>query len=342
MYFSRQLIIIQVCIWSVYALFDHMAHLMVQTNHWQGTIMGSALACVLTTALAYLHKQVKTLSLWQQLPILILAFFVVLLLWFNTTRIWHYHITFSELMDRPIQFLFAGSAYSAALLAAWFGLYLGATYYLRGKEQENELLMIKAQARDAQLQSLRYQLNPHFLFNVLNNIDVAVQDSKNEVAHSMLVKLSRFLRSSLETDSSDKIKLCQELSLLSDFISIEEERFASAFQVQRKINDDCLNCYLPPMLLQPLLENAIKFSWQCPGESSIHLDIAKVENRLQISVENPCIESIQDSKGTGTGLKNIENRLQTLYAGEAQLQVTAKTASFKVVISIPWEQDYAN
>lgn len=183
-----------------------------------------------------------------------------------------------------------------------------------------------------------YQLNPHFLFNVLNSVDVAILEKNNDTAHNMLVKLSQFLRSTLEHKFQNKIPLKQELAILQNFVAIEKQRFQQHIQVHYEIESTAKSAYLPPLILQPLMENAIKFSWNLGLDCTIELK-ASVENKLLCLVlTNPLADSFStDNQGTNTGLENVQNRLSLLYGEEAKFNTVAKSGVFKVSIMIPLE-----
>ncbi len=185
---------------------------------------------------------------------------------------------------------------------AWGGFLLACTYFIAHREQQVRLGVALLQTKQAQLQTLRYQLNPHFLFNVLNSVDVSVLSEDKDTAHQMLKHLSRFLRNSLQQGEQDKIKLEQEFEVLSDFVSIEQLRFGDALQLDMELSDVCRAAMLPPMLLQPLVENAIKFAWSQTEKGQVQVTARKQDQQLVIEINNSKVGLSEKRSGTGTGL----------------------------------------
>lgn len=154
----------------------------------------------------------------------------------------------------------------------------------------------------------------------------------------MLVKLSNLLRSTLEQQNEDKIKLSEELTLLKYFTDIEQQRFAGTIEVtiQSDINNESI--YIPPMLLQPLLENALKFTWHHKGKKWVNVNLTKVNEQLVIQVSNPLPDISTSQKGTGTGLTNVKERLAVVYGNSANLTINTDGNTFDLTITMPWEQ----
>lgn len=155
------LILFHIIIWSVYGLIEHISHIMFSQNHWQGSLVGSLIAMTFTYLLALQHQYTHYLGRVKQWSLLILGFIVVGVIWHNLSRILHFQLIWKELLtSEPLGWV-SGSSYSYALLVAWAGLYFGMLYFLEGKQKELEAAQSKSMAKEAQLQSLRYQLNPH-------------------------------------------------------------------------------------------------------------------------------------------------------------------------------------
>ncbi len=194
-------------------------------------------------------------------------------------------------------------------------------------------------ARDAELQVLRTQINPHFLFNSLNSIS-ALTTIDAAGARSMTIELAQFFRQTLALSEKQKITLAEEVALCNHFLSIEKIRFGKKLQVEMEIDPDSTVCLLPPMLLQPLLENAIKHGIRDLVDGGTIVVTSKVrEPWLYIAIENPIdIQSKNLAQGTGTGLKNLQARLLSLYAEKSRVEWRADNAMFRVEITLPLEQ----
>ena len=146
------------------------------------------------------------------------------------------------------------------VVLAWVGLYLGIKYYGQLQDETRRALAARTMAHQAQLKMLRYQLNPHFLFNTLNAISTLILDRDNATANRMVQGLSAFLRHSLDNDPMQRVTLRQELDALTLYLGIEKIRFAERLRVETDIDEDCWRALLPSLLLQPLVENAIKYA----------------------------------------------------------------------------------
>lgn len=200
-------------------------------------------------------------------------------------------------------------------------------------------------AREAELQVLRNQINPHFLFNSLNSISALTAIDPAGARH-MTIELAQFFRQTLALSEHKKITLAEEIALCEHFLSIEKIRFGKKLQVHMQINAETEGCLLPPMLLQPLLENAIKHGIRdlleggtIQVESSLYRGylLLRISNPIDTSNAQSQSQSQKRSEGTGTGLKNLHARLRSLYAHHAQAQCLGRDGVFQVTITIPLE-----
>lgn len=195
---------------------------------------------------------------------------------------------------------------------------------------------IEGSLREAELHHLRRQLQPHFLFNSLNSIKaLLLKDTK--AAGSMLENLSEFLRSSLNQDENRPVPLEEELRLLELYLSIEKIRFADRLQVQYAITDEARACSLPALILQPAMENAVKFGLNS-GEEKVELRLKAFcwEGGLQLELQNPCDEASRlSAKGKGFGLDLLRRRLHLLYKRSDLLQIKQEQGIFTTRIFIP-------
>lgn len=339
MFKYRELLSAHLIVWFLYGLLEHISHITYGDDHFWGSFGGALLGCLLTSLLAYVYHVTPKFFVWLKIVLFCLLTFLAAVIWHNVSRFLHQRETLEQVLNTEFTGFFAGTSYTVLLFATWAGLYFGGLFYLQKQQQEKNALRLSEQAKEAKLQSLRYQLNPHFLFNVLNSIDVAVQDKDNDVAHNMLIKLSRLLRVTLEADATHKIELKQEISLLDDFVAIEQERYIESIKVKQSIPESLMPCLIPSMILQPLIENAIKYTWHASHDKTITLQVDKKNNYLCIEIDNPYeANSAASNTGTNTGLNNVSRRLAAIYEGEASLNYQQKKGRFRATLLIPIEE----
>ena len=229
-----------------------------------------------------------------------------------------------------------------ALLAAWAALYYGINYFLLLEDEIKQRETLEGQASSAQLAMLRYQLNPHFLFNTLNSISTLVLLKQTERANAMLARLSSFLRYTLANEPTAKVTLAQEVETLKLYLEIEKMRFEDRLRPHFKVQAETIGARLPSLLLQPLIENAIKYA-VTPSEDGADIWInATLEGhavRLEGADNGHGEEAgLAGGPSTGVGLANIRDRLAQAY-GAAHGFTTRENdqGGFSVIIEIPYE-----
>ncbi|MCU6434382.1 histidine kinase [Undibacterium sp. Jales W-56] len=193
----------------------------------------------------------------------------------------------------------------------------------------------RVQARDAELQVLRTQINPHFLFNSLNSIS-ALTSIDPAAARSMTLELAQFFRQTLASSEKERIPLAEEIRLCEHFLAIEKIRFGHKLQSDIQIADTAQTALLPPMLLQPCIENAIKHGIRDLTEGgTIVVRALSRGDWLHITIQNPIDPAPGDTVGNGHGLKNSRLRLQSMYGDKARISWTRSSDTFLVEIAIP-------
>ena len=235
------------------------------------------------------------------------------------------------------------------LLGAWSALYYAINFFLQVEQQADQLERLEAQATSAQLAMLRYQLNPHFLFNTLNSISTLVLLKQTEPANAMLTRLSSFLRHTLVTQPGAKVTVAEEVETLKLYLDIERMRFEERLRTEFRIDPAAANAAIPSLLLQPLVENAIKYGVSAQEEgASITLTAQVIGPRLRLSVADtgPGIQA-SDRQGdtqarghasTGVGLANISERLQQAYGAQHRFEIDSPPdGGFTVTLEIPLE-----
>jgi two-component system, LytTR family, sensor kinase len=217
---------------------------------------------------------------------------------------------------------FDGSISAFWVMLVWSALYFGIKYYLLVQEENQRLLKAMSMAQEAQLKMLRYQLNPHFLFNTLNAISTLILDQQTQLANTMVNRLSRFLRYSLDNDPMAKVTVAEEFDALALYLDIEKVRFGERLQLHFHLEPEAKDALVPSLLLQPLVENSIKYAIaNAVGGGSIGVS-ASIDNGelvLAVADDGPGLDMRvgRSPKGGGVGLNNIRDRLRELY-GERQ------------------------
>lgn len=217
------------------------------------------------------------------------------------------------------------------LLLTWLWFY---TRELQ--EAEHRKAATEKLAREAELYNLRQQLQPHFLFNSLNSISALVV-SRPEQARAMVQQLSDFLRGTLRKDNNQLVPLSEELKQLELYLDIEKVRFGHRLQVEVEATEDSQSMRLPVLLLQPVVENAIKFGlYDTVGDTAIKVKATAVDGYLTITTQNPYDPATsQPRKGTGFGLDSVRRRLYLLYARQDLLSIEQQDHQFMTTIKIP-------
>jgi hypothetical protein len=207
------------------------------------------------------------------------------------------------------------------------------------REAQRQALELEVLAREAELQAFRTQIDPHFLFNCLNSIS-SLCGTDPEAARHTAVRLGDFLRASLRWGSNDTIPLADELQLCSAYLDVERVRFGDRLRYVEEIDDDALDVEIPALLLQPLLENALKHGVAHLIEGGeVRLQCDRQGEYLSILVRNHCDPTRPRGTGSGIGLENVRGRLALLYGGTASLETAEDDSIFEVTIRIPTEAD---
>ncbi len=231
----------------------------------------------------------------------------------------------------PVRYLF--SFLMLALIAAHCRL-----NFYQAEQSENKKRKAEAEIllRDAELAKLRQQLQPHFLFNSLNSIS-ALAGSKPEQARKMIQQLSDFLRGTLKKDEQQLVELAEELNHLQLYLDIEKVRFGHRLKTEVTFTDESLGMKLPSLLLQPVVENAIKFGLYDTTETiTISIRATHEKNNLHLCIQNPFDANTAKPKaGTGFGLNAVQKRLHLLYARNDLLEIQQKENIFYTLITIP-------
>jgi two-component system sensor histidine kinase AlgZ len=200
---------------------------------------------------------------------------------------------------------------------------------------ERRALRLEIGSREAELRALRAQIHPHFLFNSLNSINALIA-AKPEEARRLCVALGDFLRRSLTFGTREAIPLAEELDLVEQLLAIEKVRFGERLSHATRADDEARACLVPPLLLQPLVENAVTHGIAQRLEGGdILIEAAREEGELRIAITNPRDADAPRRPGTGIGLQNVRRRLAALHGDEGELRVLPADDVFRVELRLP-------
>ena len=347
--------------WAAWGLFGKYLLVLVilgdaaPNYHWY-VVTISLVGMVVSLPLRYLYRALWTRPIWLQSIAFVLGTFAAGYVWMRArSYVFMRFVETAEDVDRWIAS--AGDAAeiyrkvsyvethisSWTIMLTWSTLYFAIKYYRVFQEVRESALKSAAMAHEAQLKMLRYQLNPHFLFNTLNAISTLVLEQQTELANRMVTKLSSFLRYSLDNDPMQKITLAQEIDALRLYLDIEKVRFEERLNLELDIGDDAAGALIPSLLLQPLVENAIKYGIARAEEGGTLRIAAKVfagDLLIELSDDGPGVELVDGEipNASGVGLRNTRERLYELYGENHSFRLSeTRPHGLTANIRIPWE-----
>jgi sensor histidine kinase YesM len=323
--------------WSaIYAqmIFQLGIHPNLRTALWDSLLSNVQLAGACLVLITILRYYAPGRTQYLNLLAIIIALTV---LWYTVFR-----LSWIGLMPTQKDNGFIGDAYVVRLVIAFLLMFSVAQYSVLQKirEEKEEQLKRKADAeklaRDAELFRLQQQLQPHFLFNSLNSIS-ALLGSQPAQARSMIQQLSEFLRGTLRRNEQEIVPLGEELLQLERYLQIEKVRFGHRLDTSVQQAEDCKEAKLPAMILQPLMENAIKYGlYDTIGTVMIRLEALCTNRQLVIRVQNPYDpDTAPASKGAGFGLSSVQRRLYLLYGRNDLISTTTEGSRFITTLVIP-------
>lgn len=329
-----------------------------QWPHVFHTLLQSILGLLLTLPMQWIYRKIWSWRAPYFFPFVLLVVLLFSLLW-SALRIAAFIWLTEEGSEVWADFggwYFSGFFIFLCWSAIYYGLHL---YRVATEEKDRRVLLVEKSrsekvkrleaeklAADSRMQMLRYQLNPHFLFNTLNAINALVVTNDHQLAREMIDKLSQFLRFALKDEESGWVSLKREIDALDLYLAIEKVRFDDRLEVEYQIEDQALKYDVPSLLLQPLVENTIKHAINVREEGGvITISASYAGGFLLISVsdDGPGISSLDDGEYllagvnfSGVGLKNILNRIESLYGGEASVHlVNRKNNGLEIKFRLP-------
>ncbi|MDO6487223.1 histidine kinase [Colwellia sp. 6_MG-2023] len=298
---------------------------------------------LLSVPLRYIYRRVWNLPPFKVALVVIFSSYITGVLWQVVKNLNYWEIYKHGYKPDFILMYTQSSVWSFYIILSWSVLYFGTKYYQMLQVEKQNVLKANSVAHQAQLKMLRYQLNPHFLFNTLNAISTLILLKDNATANGMVTRLSEFLRYSLDKDPMKKVSLNSEIQALELYLDIEKVRFEERLQVHISINENCEKALVPSMILQPIAENAIKHAVATQERGgSITITVNKFANDLMIELadDGPGAEIVDGNlyRENGVGLVNTRERLNALYGNNYSLVVANNIPSgVKVSIRMPFE-----
>lgn len=313
-------------------------------------LMVDAVAGVLlTTLLRYIYQRVWNQATYIRILTVISMSYVAAAVWQPIKNLGQLHhsdglpMAMAEVEEYGILFIFNGIiGYSYFLMLCWSGVYFALKFYQLLQEERQRSVRAEALAHEAELRMLRYQLNPHFLFNTLNAISTLILSREIQPANAMVTRLSRFLRYTLDNDPMQKVTLAHEVETLRLYLDIEKVRFPDRLDFEVDVDEAAAAALVPSLLLQPLIENALKYVIAQSEEGG------RIEIRGRVDGSSLVLRVIDDGPGMpiaangtperrGVGLANIEERLRELYPKKHALVFSNQQPGLSIEIRIPFE-----
>jgi two-component system LytT family sensor kinase len=237
------------------------------------------------------------------------------------------------------RFLVSSLPWRAGIGALFYGAIILVYYliinYQNVKDKTTREAELKALIRESELNSLKSQINPHFLFNSLNSISSLTMISP-EKAQEMIIKLSEFLRYSLSNKDEKLTALKDEIINITRYLDIEKVRFGKRLHIVNKIDEKCFDHKLPGLILQPLVENAVKYGvYESIDQTDIELSCTCSERNLRVTIRNQFDPEFHLKKGAGIGIQNIRSRLRIMYGRDDLLSLVKSGNIFEVTVVFP-------
>lgn len=308
-------------------------------------VLGAYAGFLLTVPLRYIYRRLWHAPPLAHVVVVVTVSYLAAAIWAIIDNVTHWEIYKFGYRPTNLLFYFQHSIAKFYIILTWSVLYFIIKYYQLLQDERQKALTAVSMAHQSQLKMLRYQLNPHFLFNTLNAISTLILVNENKVANDMMSKLSRFLRFSLDNEPVKRITFAKELEALKLYLDIEKVRFGERLEVQVSASEEALQAYIPSLLLQPLVENAVKYAIaksELPGIIQIKAWVAQGNLHITIADNGPQpfdLENIE-VRGSGVGLSNIKERLQALYGHDYAFNLTANKPTGCIAnVVMPWQTD---
>jgi two-component system, LytTR family, sensor kinase len=327
--------------WSGYAVTQFFGALVYSGSYGTVIVVAAVSGFVLSVPMRYIYR-----GLWGR-PVPTTVFKVLATCYVTALAVRTViNITYKWVVEPDYQFktlfeLFSGAISTTYVLLCWSALYFGIKYYESLQQQREAALKAAALAQEAQLKMLRYQLNPHFLFNTLNAISTLILDNQNRTANHAVTRLSEFLRYTLDQDPMKKVTLRQELEALELYLGTERLRFGERLRLEYALEETSLDALVPSLLLQPLIENALKYAVSTREQGgSLRIESRARGAMLEVSVidDGPGMRDTNVvGERRGVGLRNTRERLAVLYGPNHRFSVMNSLPGLRIDMALPLE-----
>lgn len=342
---ARQVILFNAAFWLAVTVFHNaeaaISGMRVDWPAILGRMATGTLGVTLSSILAWVGLRSAGADLRLRLrPVLGTA--VLLALFFSATDYFLWYVVLAERppLGLPVMLALHWS-FRLSFLLACYGLYFAIFYATALHERENRLLEARAQAQQAKLRALRYQVNPHLLFNALNALSALVVTGQSRAAGEMIEKLARFYRAALAPEATQKVPLAKEIELQTHYLDVERTRFPDRVRFHTDVAAGLEQALVPHLLLQPLIENSVRHGMATTYEPiEIRLRARREAGTLLLSLDNngPPVESGASADRVGLGIANVRERLRVCYGDSGALSTDAPPAGgFRVEMRMPLE-----
>jgi len=334
----------QIILWTLYAIVSSLGRLTYTHHEYDGPdtiiiIISAILGFVISSLMGQYYQRLRLSQAGKILLVSVVTSVLCAFVWTFSNNFIYSMIDPMRWQDVHLSIYLVGVLNSGFILLCWSAGYFSFRYYEQAHNQRQAMSDLKIQAQQAKLQMLRYQINPHFLFNTLASISALIRDGENESADEMLDRMSDLLRLTLESSPIDMVTLEQELETLEMYVEIEKVRFGNRLNYEFNADKACLPVLTPSLILQPLVENSIKHAISCSEEGgSITLTARVTGNRLHIRLADSGAPGSGRgeravSSGTHLGLSNVRKRLASIYADDHEFVIN-KTQSGGMLVEM--------
>ncbi|PZU19738.1 MAG: sensor histidine kinase [Shinella sp.] len=306
---------------------------------------GWAIACVISYALFSLNRWARNRGPSESaLPVFIVAAFLISLVaapsWGAFGYVAQTVLPLPQLAAPDWNGFVNDTAMGAALFFGWSCLFICLVFSFELHDRGRRLAAAREEALSSQMRALRYQVNPHFLFNTMNSIAGLIEEGETGKAQRMTLSLSTFLRTTLSLDPMQDVALSDEVALQEEYLAIERERFSDRMTLRIDITEDARSALVPSLILQPLIENAIKHGVSATvGRVEIAFCAKRENDRLVITMENdmPMAQDQIKVTGVGVGLRNVADRLRACFDNDNLFSAgPIAPGRYRALLSIPW------
>lgn len=337
--------LLQIAGWLGYAFVQYMGSLMHEMREiWVVIVLlGAYGGFLLTVPMRYIYRSIWHVHPMFQVLVVLLCSYFAAATWAVIDNLTNWEIYKFGFRPTNLLFYFQLTVGKFYIMLTWSGLYFVIKYYQLLQDAQQKSLAAASMAHQSQLKMLRYQLNPHFLFNTLNAISTLILVNDTKGANQMMSKLSRFLRFSLDNEPIKRITLEEEISAAMLYLDIEKVRFGDRLEVNVNVVEEAKQALVPSLILQPLVENSVKYAIaKTEGLGRIDITAIVADGQLIITVADNGPEPFDSTKmkirGSGVGLVNTKQRLKALYGKQFSFNLSAnKPTGCVASLKFPWQ-----